>query len=61
MWNGAVDKSNSPVQALEFTSDKKLVWALNSWTEPVDLGPSTTIQLSDSKTVPENVYFGDIR
>jgi hypothetical protein len=60
MWNGEVDRSNAPVQVLEFTPDKKLVWALSSWTGP-DLGPATTIQLLDRNTVPENVHFGDIR
>ena len=43
-----VDKmapSNAPVQAIEVTPDKKIVWALRSWTPPADLGPSTTIQI----------------
>ena len=56
-WSGPVDKSNAPVQALELTPDKKVVWALRSWSDP-DLGPATTIQLLDEPEVPENVTFG---
>jgi hypothetical protein len=44
-WSGKVDLSNAPVQAIEVTPDKKIVWALRSWTPPADLGPSTTIQI----------------
>jgi hypothetical protein len=40
-----VDVSNAPVQAIEVTPDKKIVWALRSWAAPADLGPSTTIQI----------------
>jgi len=35
------------------TPDKKVVWALSSWTDP-DLGPSTSIQLLDEPSVVEN-------
>jgi hypothetical protein len=44
-WSGAVDRTNPPVQAIEVTPDKKVVWTLRSWTPPVDLGPATTIQI----------------
>jgi len=44
-WSGRVDISNAPVQAIEVTPDKKIVWALRSWAPPAALGPSTTIQL----------------
>jgi hypothetical protein len=40
-----LDSSNAPVQAIEVTPDKKIVWALRSWTPPADLGQSTTIQI----------------
>ncbi len=60
-WSTVVDKSNAPVQALEFTPDKKLVWALRAWSDPADLGPATTIQLLDDPSAPENVHFGDIK
>jgi hypothetical protein len=57
-WRG---KGNgTAVQAFEVTLDKKLVWALRSWTEP-DLGPSTIIQLLDNPGIPENNKFGDIQ
>jgi hypothetical protein len=60
-WNGAVDPATAPVQALELTPDKKIVWALRAWGNPVNLGPSTTIQLLDRPSVPEAVHFGDIK
>ena len=44
-WSGQVDRANPPVQAIEVTPDKQIVWALRSWTPPADLGPSTTIQI----------------
>ena len=59
-WSGPVDRSNAPVQALEVTPDKKVVWALRSWSDP-DLGPATTIQILDEPEAPEDVTFGDIK
>jgi hypothetical protein len=47
-----IDPVNGPVQAVEVTPDKKVVWALRSWAAPADLGPSTTIQILDGVTVP---------
>ena len=43
--NRQVDPANPPVQALEVTPDKRIVWALRSWAAPADLGPATTIQV----------------
>jgi hypothetical protein len=51
-FNGPVEKispDHQPVQALEVTPDKKIVWALRSWMPPTDLGPSTTIQILDGR------------
>ena len=59
-WNGAADPGTAPVQALEVTPDKSIVWALRAWGSPVNLGPSTTIQLLDEPGVPEAVHFGDL-
>ncbi len=59
-WNGPADPATAPVQALEVTPDKRVVWALRAWGNPVDLGPSTTIQLLDEPGVPEAVHFGDL-
>jgi lysophospholipase L1-like esterase len=59
-WNGKVDPDTAPVQALEISPDKKIVWALRSWANP-DLGPATTIQLLDEPAASENVHFGSIR
>jgi len=61
-WEGAPDPSDLPLQALEVSTDKKVVWALRSWTGPAALGPATTIQiLDDPGVIPEDVHFGDIR
>ena len=57
----ADDRANGPVQALEVTPDKKIVWALRAWVEPADLGPATTIQILDQPSAPERVHFGKIR
>jgi hypothetical protein len=51
-----------PAQSWEITADKQIVWALRSWTDPVNLGPATAIQLLDIDSAPpEEVHFGDIR
>ncbi len=59
-WSGQVDKAKPSVQALELTSDKKVVWTLRSWNEP-DLGPATTFQILDAPGAHQNVSFGDIK
>jgi hypothetical protein len=66
--NNWVNQWNAPtatgaVQAIEVTPNKKVVWVLNAWTPPVDLGPATTIQFLDPGLPrhPEDVHFGDIR
>ena len=59
-WSGKFDPANPPVQAVEFTPDKKIVWVLRSWNEP-DLGPATTIQILDESAPPENVTFGTVK
>ncbi len=61
-WSDVLNANNLPVQAIEVTPDKKIVWALRSWASPVNLGPATTIQLlHDSNNTTERVHFGDIR
>jgi len=47
-WVGPIDKGSTPIQAIEVTPEKKVVWVLRSWTPPADLGPSTTIQILDN-------------
>lgn len=59
-WNGKLDRNHPPVQAVEFTPDKKVVWVLRSWENP-DLGPATTIQILDPSACPEKVTFGPIK
>ncbi len=54
-WIGGVaNKEEWPgsVQVFEVTHDKKLVWALSSWSNP-DLGTSTAIQLLDKNGLPD--------
>jgi len=61
-WDSKLDSNNLPVQAIEITPDRKVVWALRSWKSPADLGPSTTIQLLDRKS-DEHIgsFFGNFR
>lgn len=61
LWEGKIIPGQMPVQAIEVTPDKKVVWALSSWVPPLNLGPSTTIQLLDEPGISEKVHFGDIR
>jgi hypothetical protein len=42
-----MDRAHPPVQAIEVTREKKVVWVLRSWDPPADLGPATTIQILD--------------
>lgn len=61
-WSDKLTPGNEPVQAVVVTPDKKIVWALRSWTAPANLGPSTTFQLlNDSNSITENVRFGEIK
>jgi hypothetical protein len=60
-WSTKLDVNNAPVQAIEVTPDKKIVWALRVWSAP-NLGPSTTIQLlNDPTKTYEKVHFGNIK
>jgi len=60
-WQGPIDKATAPVQAIEVTPEKKVVWALRSWADP-DLGPATTIQILGGDNLPaDNAAFGDIK
>ena len=45
------------VQAIEVTPEKKVVWALRSWTGENDLGPATHLHLLDQPTESETVDF----
>ena len=60
-WNKTTPE-NGPgtIQAIEVTPAKELVWALQSWTAPANLGPATTIQFFDSPGALEDVHFGPI-
>ena len=51
-WSSKIDLNNAPVQAIEITPDKRVVWTLCSWSPPANLGPSTTIQILDKPATP---------
>ncbi|MDR3653387.1 MAG: hypothetical protein P4L34_10525 [Paludibacter sp.] len=60
-WSNAViDNNNQPLQAIEVSPTKKVVWVLRSWNEPTNLGPSTIIVPLDEPRTTEKVFFGDI-
>jgi hypothetical protein len=62
LWDAKVDPTHIPVQAVEVTPDKKIVWALRAWQEPLNLGPSTIIQiLGEPGEISEKVHFGNIK
>ena len=58
-WAGSIDNATAPAQAFEITPEKKIVWTLSAWKDPINLGPATTIQLLDTPSVPEDVHFGE--
>ncbi|MEO5714474.1 MAG: hypothetical protein ABIT37_13385 [Luteolibacter sp.] len=57
-WSDPIDPVSAPVQALEITPEKEVVWTLRSWGGPNNLGPATTIQLLDTPSKPEDAHFG---
>ena len=59
-WSDTIDKNNQPLQAIEVTPGNKVVWALRSWSDPENLGPSTTIVPLNEPHTTEKVFFGDI-
>ncbi len=60
--NNWCNKGNgTAIQAFEVNPAKQVVWALRAWGDQVDLGPSTTIQVLDETSVPEDVHFGDFK
>jgi len=60
-WTKSEVNKPGGIQAIEVTPGKTVVWALRSWTPPVDLGPATTIQFLDVPSAAEDVHFGPIR
>jgi len=59
-WSVPAKDVTGTLQAIELTPDKKVVWALASWSEPARLGPATTIQLLDGPAM-EDVHFGEFK
>lgn len=58
-WGDKLDLKNPPIQAIEVTPAKEVVWVLQSWEDPY-LGPSTTIQVLGEERISEHVRFGKI-
>ncbi len=56
----AGEEDRGPVQAIEVSPQKKIVWALRSWKNPA-LGPAWVIQYLDEPTSPKDPHFGSIR
>jgi hypothetical protein len=59
-WTAPIDPATAPVQVVEFSPDKQVVWKLRSWDGP-NLGPATIIQFLDDPLAAEDVHFGEIR
>ncbi len=59
-WSTSPENRIGTLQLLELTPAKQVVWVLNSWTPPTDLGPATTIQFLDQPSAAEDVHFGPI-
>lgn len=51
-WRGPRG-GNYPIQVIEVTPEKKLVWGLRSWEEPANLGPASNIQILDEPGAAE--------
>jgi hypothetical protein len=60
-WDTQPENRVGTLQLLELTPAKQVVWVLNYWTPPADLGPATTIQFLDQPSAAEDVHFGPIR
>ena len=60
-WNTTAETRLGSLQALELSPAKEVVWVVQSWTAPANLGPATTIQFLDETLAPEDVHFGGIR
>lgn len=59
-WGDKLDLKNPPIQAIEVTPSREVVWVLQSWEDPY-LGPSTTIQVLGDKRISEKIHFGKIK
>lgn len=61
-WDNKNVSTEFPAQAVEVTADKKVVWVLHAWDNPINLGPSTVIQLlNDKNTKVKDVHFGQFK
>ncbi|MBB5060433.1 outer membrane protein assembly factor BamB [Granulicella aggregans] len=59
-WTKTPENEPGSVQAIELTPAKQVVWVLQSWSPPVDLGPATTIQFLGVGPALEDAHFGPI-
>lgn len=62
LWDGKPNPDNLPIQAVIVTPEKKVIWALREWQDPLNLGPATIIQiLGGYGGISEKVHFGNIK
>ena len=59
-WTKTPANEPGSVQAIELTPTKQVVWVLQSWNPPANLGPATTIQFLGAGPAEEDVHFGPI-
>lgn len=59
-WSSTANEATGPVQALEITPGKKIVWALRSWKDPA-FKASCSLQFLDEPGPQENQRFGKIK
>ncbi|MDR0328299.1 MAG: hypothetical protein LBI05_08400 [Planctomycetaceae bacterium] len=61
-WSqNTLDLANPPLQAVELTPDKKVVWELCWWKTPDELGPSTIIQPLNEPVIRGKMTFGEFK
>ena len=60
-WSTTLEERVGTIQAIEVTPAKQVAWVLDSWTDPVNLGPATAFQFLDEPSAPEDVHFGEFK
>ena len=51
--------ADPPPQIIEVTPSGEVVWVLRAWTDPLNLGPSSTFQPLDSPLERDKCFFGE--
>ena len=58
-WSKTPENEPGSVQAIEVTPAKQVVWVLQAWNPPANLGPATTLQFLVGPAA-EDVHFGPV-